>query len=184
VKKDYSMTTRHDSLTLNGGPYPLSMPACPTLFLRKQRHWPVVWETQLDFQPDVSRVEAGTVLYWNHTCYSSIGIALADRNGEPQRIVRLTRPDMEPVEQAISDKGEVKLAIDSTATTYRFGYREVGDGTQQSAEWTWLGEIDTQIMTRPPHIGAPFTGMMMGLYAYGELQPVLAPAHFAYAEFR
>jgi beta-xylosidase len=143
-----------------------------------------VWETQLDFQPDVTRVEAGTVLWWNHTCYASIGIALADRNGQSQRVIRLTRPDVEPVERVISEKGEVKLIIDSTPQSYRFGYLEINEGTQQKAEWTWVGDIDTQIMTRNPHIGQPFTGMMMGLYAYGELQPVLTPAHFAYAEFR
>jgi beta-xylosidase len=178
------MTARDDCLTLNGGPYTLSMPACPTLFLRKQRHWPVVWETQLDFQPDVPRVEAGTVLWWNHTCYASIGIALADRDGQQQRVVRLTRPNMDAVEEAIPEKGELKLVIDSTATCYRFGYRHTDDGTQQKTEWAWLGDIDTQVMTRNPPVGQPFTGMMMGLYAYGELQPVLTPAHFKYAQFR
>ena len=121
VRKDYSMTARHDYLTLNGSPYTLSMPTCPTLFLRKQRHWPVVWETQLDFQPDVPRVEAGTVLWWNHTCYASIGIALTDRDGRQQRVVKLTRPDMEIVEHVISEKGEMKLVIDSTATSYQHG---------------------------------------------------------------
>jgi beta-xylosidase len=179
------MAARPDELTLYGGPYTLSMPACPTLFLRKQKHWPVVWETQLDFQPDALRVEAGTVVWWNHTCYASIGITLVERGAQLQRAVRLTDPDMEVKEAIIPEQGAVKLVIESTVTSYRLGYRVINDETHQTTEdWTWLGEIETQIMTRTPKVGAPFTGMMMGLYSFGELQPVLTPAHFAYAEFR
>lgn len=179
------MTARPDELTLYGGPYTLSMPTCPTLFLRKQKHWPVVWETQLDFQPEVPRVEAGTVVWWNYTCYASIGVTLVNRDGRLQRAIRLSGPGMEAKEAFISERGAVRLIIESTATTYRLGFEEVNQDTQQkSQDWTWLEEIDTQVMTKSPEVGQPFTGMMMGLYSFGELQPVRSPAHFAYAEFR
>jgi beta-xylosidase len=154
------------------------MPACPTLVLRKQRHWPVTWETQLEFRPEALRVEAGTVVWWNYTCYASIGIAL---NIQKQRVVRFTPPDGRVVEQAIAEKGEVKFIIESTANSYRFRYYETGFGNSMLQ---MLGDVDTEVMTRNPEIGQPFTGMMMGLYSFGELQPVLTPAHFAYAEFR
>jgi beta-xylosidase len=154
------------------------MPACPTLVLRKQRHWPVTWETQLEFHPKTSQVEAGTVVWWNYTCYASIGIAL---NIQKQRIVRFTSPDGEVVEQAIEEKGDVKFIIESTATSYRFRYYETGI---RNSMLQMLGDVNTEVMTRNPEIGQPFTGMMMGLYSFGELQPVLSPAHFAYAEFR
>ena len=179
------MTARPDELTLYGGPYTLSMPTCPTLFLRKQKHWPVVWETKLDFQPEVARVEAGTVVWWNYTCYASIGITLVTRDGQLHRAIRLSGPGMEAKEEVISERGAVKLTIESTATSYRLGFWGVTPETQRKGEdWTWLGEIDTQVITRGPEVGQPFTGMMMGLYSFGELQPVLSPAHFAYAEFR
>ncbi|XP_014551561.1 glycoside hydrolase family 43 protein [Bipolaris victoriae FI3] len=185
VRQDFSMTARSNELTLYGGPYTLSMPACPTLFLRKQKHWPVIWETQLDFQPEARRVEAGTVVWWNHTCYASIGITLVERDGRLQRAVRLTDPDKEVKEAVISEQGAVKLIIESTETSYRLGYRDVNhDAHEANESWTWLGNIDTQVMTRAPEVGQPFTGMMMGLYSFGEMQPVLSPAHFAYAEFR
>lgn len=161
------------------------MPACPTLFLRKQRHWPVIWETELDFQPDTPRVEAGTVVWWNHTCYASIGITLVDCDGQLQRAVRMTNPDMEVKDVIVSGQGAVKLIIESTPTSYRLGFQEINHETQQALkDWTWLGEVDTHVMTRPPEVGQPFTGMMMGLYSFGVMQPVLTPAHFAYAEFR
>lgn len=72
--------------------------------------------------------------------------------------------------------------MESTETSYRFGFRMVGES--ESAQWTWLGDVDTQVLTRNPEVGQPFTGMMFGVYSCGELEPVLVPATFAYAEFR
>jgi beta-xylosidase len=160
------------------------MPTAPTLFLRKQRHWPVVWETQLDFQPQIPRVEAGTVVWWNHTCFASIGIRTHQEVGLSQRVVRFTPPANtdEVAEQNIPEESEIKFIIDCTEKSYRFGFQIIGD--QKGGKWVWLGDVDTQVMTRNPEIGQPFTGMMFGLYSFGELQPALTPAHFAYAESR
>jgi beta-xylosidase len=153
--------------------------------LRKQKHWPVTWETQLDFQPEVPRVEAGTVVWWNYTCHASIGITLRQHDNQIQRVIRFTSPDSEIKEEVIPDKAVMKLVVDCTATSYRFGYQEATSmRSGDDGKWTWLGEVDTEIMTRNPEVGQPFTGMMMGLYSFGELQPVITPAHFAYAEFR
>lgn len=151
------------------------------MFLRKQTHWPITWETQLDFHPDSPRVEAGTVAFWNYLCFASLGIRT---NKDNDRIVRFTPPSGagDIVEKGLATKGEVKFIVDSTEKSYRFGYRECsqsGDG-----EWTWLGEVDTQVLARNPEVGQPFTGMMLGLYAVGEMEPVLTPATFAYAEFK
>lgn len=160
------------------------MPTCPTLFLRKQQHWPITWETQLDFQPNTTRVEAGTVVWWNYTCFASIGITSAQTDNQKQKVIRYTPPSNcgESVQKILTIDGAIILVIESTPTSYRLGYRQAQDATSQ--ECTWLGEVDTQVMTRSPEIGQPFTGMMMGLYSFGELQPVLEPAHFSYAEFR
>lgn len=182
MKTDYSLTARSGYLTLFGGPFTLSMAGSPTLLLRKQRHWPVVWETKLDFQPKWERVEAGTVVWWNYTCFASIGIRTRRTENRLQRVIRFTPPadTGEVVEQDLSGEDEVRFAIDCTATHYRFGFQRANENDA----WTWLAEVDTMVMTRNPQIGAPFTGMMLGLYSYGELQPTLTPAHFAYAEFK
>ncbi|KAF1849569.1 glycoside hydrolase family 43 protein [Cucurbitaria berberidis CBS 394.84] len=184
VRQDFSLKARPGHLTLHGGPYTLSMPTAPTLFLRKQKHWPTVWETQLDFQPKIPRVEAGTVVWWNYTCFASIGVRSHQDAGQNKRVVRFTPPTNtgKLVEQDVSEKSEIKFIIDCTATNYRFGFQEVG--ALDGGRWTWLGDVDTQVLTRSPEIGQPFTGMMLGLYSFGELQPTLTPAHFAYAEFR
>ena len=126
-------------------------------------------------------MEVGTVVWWNYICYASIGITLRQRDKQSQRRVRFTSPDGEVTKKVISEKGEVKFVIDSTPSSYRLGYLEV---SENKGELTWLGVGDTEVMTRNPDTGQPFTGMMMGLYSFRELQPVLTPAHFAYAEFR
>tara|TARA_R110002003_G_scaffold2616_3_gene24510 strand:+ start:19239 stop:19577 length:339 start_codon:yes stop_codon:yes gene_type:complete len=112
-----------------------------------------------------------------------MGIRLQNDGPHSKRVVRFTPPTNagEVVHATIPDNGEVKMTVDCTATCYRFGYRVVGDANE---DWTWIAEVDTQVLTRNPEIGQPFTGMMLGLYAFGELQPVLAPAHFAFAAFR
>ena len=47
----------------------------------------------------------------------------------------------------------------------------------------WIGEVDTEIMTADPPVGMSFSGMMLGLYAFGEMEGCLVPADFEYAEF-
>lgn len=167
VRKDSSSTARPGYLTLHSGPYTLSLPTSPTLFLRKQKHWPVVWETEVDFQPKISRVEAGTTVWWNYTCFASIGIRSPGLGDDKRRIVRFTPPANagENKDQETSEEGSVKFIIDCTPTSYRLGFRE--RQTQNNDQWTWLGEVDTQVLTRNPEIGQPFTGMMMGLYSFG-----------------
>jgi hypothetical protein len=45
----------------------------------------------------------------------------------------------------------------------------------------WIGEVANDVMTRPPPIGAQFTGVMLGLYAFGEHHPSYTPADFHHA---
>jgi hypothetical protein len=178
VKIDYSLTERPNHLRLHGGPYNLSSPACPTLFLRKQSSRHCTWETRLSFQPSSVHVEAGTVLYWNYFTNSSIGIRLSP---EGKRIVRFRPAEGEIVDREVGPSSDIIFLIDC-GDRYRFGFKEVSDGVEPPTQW--IGEVANSVMTRAPPVGAPFTGMMLGLYSYGELQKCLAPADFHYAEFQ
>lgn len=124
------------------------------------------------------------MVWWNYLCFASIGIRASKENNKGDRVVRFTPPTgaRDIVEKSISATSEVKFIIETTERIYRFGYQE--NSGHDSMEWIWLGEVDTQVLTREPEVGQPFTGMMFGLYAFGELEPVLTPATFAYAEFR
>lgn len=154
------------------------------MFLRKQTHRQVLWTTQLSFQPDSKRTEAGTVLYWNYLTYTSIGIRQADG----QRSIRYLPAEGEeksvPLKTADSD---VFLAVDCQPTHYRFGFVEVeksgGSSQDLVAAVNWVGEVNTAVMTRDPPVGMPFTGMTLGLYAFGDMERCLTPAVFKFAEF-
>lgn len=79
---------------------------------------------------------------------------------------------------------DVLLVVNCQDLCYELGFQEVKDGSSDGAsDITWVGSVSTDIMTRDPTIGAAFTGMMMGLYAFGEMERCLVPAVFRFAAF-
>lgn len=179
LKREYSLHERRHHLRLWGGPYNLQSLESPTLVLRKQTLARGIWETRLDFGAQYHHCEAGTVVYWNPYNFSSIGI----RKGvnEENRIIRLTVPtspgDFTITDRPLDHSGPVKLAIRCSEVGYTLGYAELRD------EYTWLEPISMKTMTADPPRGMSFTGMMFGLYSFGELQKCLEPADFAFASF-
>lgn len=174
------MTEKPNHLRLFGGPYNLGIPTCPTLFLRKQSSCKTTWRTQLSFQPQSSRTEAGTVLWWNYFTYSSLGIRLHP-DDKSKRILRFKPAKGKEVIVLLKyTDSKVKLLIEC-GEAYKFGFSELlGEGED---EVQWIGEVDTEIMTADPLVGMSFSGMMLGLYAFGEMEGCLVPADFEYAEF-
>lgn len=184
VKSDYSLTERPGYLRLHGGPYNLSAPACPTLFLRKQTHRHCTWETRLTFRPTSPQTEAGTTVWWNYFTYSSIGIRLSPTKMDGTRIVRFRPAEGQTIDVELTDAASDVVFLITCGDAYRFGFKEV-QGNEDLGGVNWIGEVKNRTMTEAPlSVGAPFTGMMLGLYAFGELQRCLVPADFAYAEFR
>ncbi|KAL5363734.1 glycosyl hydrolase [Aspergillus floccosus] len=180
VKTDYSLTERPGYLRLHGGPYNLSVPTCPTLLLRKQTHRVCTWETRLSFCPSSPHTEAGTVVWWNYFTYSSIGISLSARGGP--RVVRWRSVDGHYTDLHFSSPTSEVIFVIECGDRYRFGYREVDEATDTVQ---WITEAkNTDLTNASLPVGAPFTGMMLGLYSFGERQRCLTPADFSYAEFR
>ncbi|KAJ5693464.1 hypothetical protein N7462_002887 [Penicillium macrosclerotiorum] len=171
---DYSLSERPGNLRLYGGPYTLATPASPTLFLRKQTHQFCTWETSLLFQPISEHVEAGTVVWWNYLTHSSLGIRKQGNN----RIIRFQPSEGSVIEKELSDTGSVILIVEC-GDEYRFGFQE-----ETSSHPIWIGTVANKVATKTPFVGASFTGMMLGIYAFGDRQRCLSPADFAYARFR
>ncbi|KAH8694154.1 glycosyl hydrolase [Talaromyces proteolyticus] len=175
LKVDYSLTVRSNLLRLYGGPYNLSVPASPTLLLRKQTHRFCRWETRLSFHPSSTIAEAGTVVWWNYFTYASIGIRT---NGE-NRFVRFRDTMGRFTERKLKGyNSDVVLCI-VCGDAYLLGFREVGD---ESEKFQWFDEVSNAAMTADPPIGLSFTGMMLGLYSFAEGQPSSSPADFHYVE--
>ena len=153
------------------------------MFLRKQSARRTLWSTQLNFQPTSVRTEAGTVVWWNYLTYSSIGVR---RAADGSRIIRF-KP-AEGAEKTIgleTSDADVLLVVDCQDLHYKLGFQEVKAGSSGGVgEITWVGSVSTGVMTRDPTIGAAFTGMMLGLYAFGEMERCLVPAVFKFAAFK
>ncbi|KAE8145250.1 glycosyl hydrolase [Aspergillus avenaceus] len=180
IRTDYSLTERPGHLRLHGGPYNLSVPSCPTLFLRKQTHRVCTWHTQLAFNPSSAHTEAGTVVWWNYFTYSSIGIRRHPTK-DSTRIIRFRSAEGHILDQELrSTQSDVTLAI-QCGDQYKLGFQEV-DSDRDTIQW--IGEVENRTMTQPPPVGASFTGMMLGIYAFGERQRCLAPADFGYVEVK
>ncbi|KAL3457413.1 glycosyl hydrolase [Aspergillus heterothallicus] len=193
LKKDYTLVPDKGLLRLHGSPYTLSTPGCPTLFLRKQTHRFCTWETRLSFNPSSVNTEAGTVVYLNYFTYASIGVRLAPDTAEDsgKRILRFTPSNLGPTHESIdipltTTTSDVILRVEC-GDTYRFGFKEVEAEaeTDTSGEVQWIEEVGNKSLVEAPlPVGAPFTGMMLGLYSFGDREAVLVPADFKYAEFR
>lgn len=180
VLRDFSLTAREGCLRLYGGPYNLSVPTCPTLFLRKQTHRVCTWETRVSFESKQKHTEAGTVVWWNYLTYSSMGVQGSDTGG---RMVRFQPAQGDAVEIPLQNAQSDVIFVVECGPSYRFGFREAApDGDQTRLQW--VGDVGNDTMTRPPRVGAAFTGMMLGVYAFGERQRCLAPADFHYAMWR
>lgn len=134
----------------------------------------------MSFHPTSIQTEAGTTVWWNYFTYSSIGIRLSPKHGA--RIVRFRPAAGETVDlELVGSSSDVVLVIEC-GDAYRFGFKEVNE---EPREVRWIGEVKNRTITEASiPVGAPFTGMMMGLYAFGELQRCLVPADFGYVEFR
>lgn len=159
---DYSLTERPNHLRLYGGPYTLSVPASPTMFLRKQTHRFCTWETKLSFQPTSEHAEAGTVVWWNYFTHSSLGI----RKRGDQRIIRFQPSEGDAIEATLEATGDIVLIIEC-GNEYRFGYR-----SPSSSETIWIGSVANHVATKAPPVGAPFTGMICMKFS-GSLYQIL-----------
>jgi beta-xylosidase len=177
LKREYSLQERKNYLRLWGGPYNLQSLESPTLVLRKQTFARGIWETRLEFQVQRKHCEAGTVVYWNSYTFSSIGIRKgSDEGGRIIRFKTSTSPGIfTTTDRPLSYMGPIKLAIKFSEVGYILGYAELDE------EYRWFEQISMESMTADPPRGMAFTGMMFGLYAYGELQRCLEPADFAFA---
>lgn len=188
-KIDYSITTDPCRLRLHGGPYNLSIPASPTMFLRKQTFNFCTWETKLSFNPTTELEEAGSVVWWNYFTYSSIGIrkGRGDEDSDSTKASRIIcfRPAHGKTIRLklCRQDSDVYLYI-RCGNQYEFGFSESSKPGNEDLQVHWLGEVSNKVMTSPPPVGLDFSGMMLGLYAFSEYQKSRNPAEFHYVQCR
>lgn len=74
----------------------------------------------------------------------------------------------------------MNLCIYCSRTHYKLGYNL----SPADSEVFWLADVSMENMTADPPKGMAFTGMMLGLYAFGELEPCIDPADFSFAAWK
>lgn len=188
-KLDHAITSNPSRLRLYGGPYNLSVPASPTMFLRKQTSRCCVWETKISFHPMTEHEEAGSVLWWNYLTYSSIGIRKArSRDGmnpaPTARMIHFRSARGDTVSRLLEQPDSDVFLYIRCGKKYEFGFRELVGPGDEDGPIQWLGEASNEVMTSPPSAGLAFSGMMFGLYAFADYQRSLNAAEFHYAQIK
>lgn len=77
------------------------------------------------------------------------------------------------------DQSDVTPTIEC-GDKYRFGCCE---STGEFPVVDWVGDVSNEIMTERPPVEETLSGMMLGLYVFGECQPCIVPADLELAEF-
>lgn len=70
------------------------------------------------------------------------------------------------------------LGFACSATSYKLFLISEDDASLQHLE-----DVPVTVMTADPPKGMAFTGMMLGLYAFGEMEACLSPADFEYTKW-
>ena len=183
-ESEISLTERPGYLRIHAGPNKLSSPSPPSAIFRKLLHLEGVWKARVAFFPDKARTEAGTVAYWNYFTYCSIGVGC---NSEGARQIVFTSSSGDRSIAAVaSPKAEIDLVTTIGAHTLQFGFQEVHPNAERVSADSgihWLGEVKSETLTRSPLVGNPFTGLLLGLYAFSEMKESQIFADFAFAEF-
>lgn len=129
-------------------------------------------------------MEAGTVVYWNHTTYAKICVHCLAW-GHSRRAIEfqlvINGKGCEASIRELEMDGDVVLYIWCSDEGYNLGYRPCAEQNEKAIKW--VGETIVDEITADPLIGAAFTGMMLGLYATGNGDSGMVPAVFEFAEF-
>lgn len=174
--EDWSLTEKPGTLTLHGSAVMLNDVASPAFIGRRQQHFDCVASTTINFEPAKENEEAGLTVLMNERHHYEI--AITRRNGQRsvilrQRIGPLLQAEVacEPIED-----GPILLEVEASVLSYTFKYaiadgepRELGSGT--------VHHLSTEV-------AGGFTGVYFGLYATGNGQRSITPAHFDSFEYR
>jgi xylan 1,4-beta-xylosidase len=180
-RSSYSLDARPGWLTLRPEAASLGAVASPTWVGRRQEHMFCRVATLVDFVPGRDGEEAGISLYMNPDHRYEIGVGRA--NGRRQVFVRQRiGPHLETITASSPIEGSepVVLQVDATPEEYTFSFGIAMSGRPQTAT-TPLGQGLVRYLSS--EVAGGFTGVYVGLYATGNGQPALAPAHFDWYDY-
>ncbi len=156
------------------------------LVARRQEHFALRVETELDFRPTTFQQAAGLTHYYNRHKFHFLAVSHDAQRGRVLTILscpgnwpdgKLDFPLAEPV--ALPPDGNIGLAAEIDGAALQFFYRTSGD-------WTAVGPaLDASVISDEGGRGehGSFTGAFVGMVAFDTSGSSL-PADFAYFEYR
>ncbi|KAJ4352094.1 uncharacterized protein N0V89_007440 [Didymosphaeria variabile] len=182
LKQCYSLRERPGWLRLWGNCYNLSSPEAPSMLLRKQTEYCESFHATLDFEPTILGYEAGIVAYWSPFSYATIGVGTVQHGDNYFRTIVCRKPEgqagafkvLHPMIQdsPLCSSHTVRLCAEACNGTYKLYAKDEDKAEVQS--FTFTAE---ELAVTPP-VGMSFTGTMLGVYSFGNSEPVLEPADF------
>lgn len=180
----FSLTAKPDSLRLYGRESVGSWFE-QALVARRQEHFALRIETELDFRPTTFQQAAGLTHYYNRHKFHFLAVSHDARRGRVLTILscpgnwpdgKLDFPLAEPI--TLPAEGKVGLAAKIDGATLQFLYRTKGD-------WIPVGPVlDASVISDEGGRGehGSFTGAFLGMLAFDTSGAGL-PADFAYFEY-
>lgn len=169
--ENYSLDERPGFLRLKGAAGTIAEEVSPTFLGRRQRHFQVIAETRVDFEPQVDGEEAGLTSYMNHKHHYEIAVTMED--GVKKLIFRRQIGTLVKIENEVAVKeGPVRLSVDIDKYWYRFSY------AQDDEELKSFGKGEVQYLST--EVGGAFTGVYLAMYATGNGKACTVPADFDY----
>jgi alpha-N-arabinofuranosidase len=176
VPASWSLSERPGHLVLHGLATTLDDTDAVAFVSRSQQHFFCSFAASLDFAPGRVGEAAGLAIRHDERHHYDLLIEL-DRDGR-RRVVATYRVGGFTGElgAVLLGEGLVELGIDATAREYRFWARDAGGARHD------LGVAETRYLAK--EVVGGFAGVHLGLYATGRGAPAMAPAAFAWCDYR
>ncbi|MEI2396144.1 glycoside hydrolase family 43 protein [Paenibacillus phytohabitans] len=168
--KDWSLEARPGWLTLNGSAVTLNDLDSPAFVGRRQQHFHCSVSTLLDFKARQEGEEAGLTVYMNEKHHYEIAL-ICNADGELKVIFRRRVGSIWNIElETPVQSPEIIFEVEATASNYTFYYSE------PHGERKLVGIGECSLLST--EVAGGFTGVYIGLYATGNGEPSVTPAHF------
>ncbi|WP_151737543.1 glycoside hydrolase family 43 protein ['Paenibacillus yunnanensis' Narsing Rao et al. 2020] len=173
-QENWSLTDKSGCLTLYGSPVTLNEADTPAFIGRRQQHFAGRFAAHLTFAPQHNGEEAGLTVFMNERFHYEIAVACIA--GERKLIFRRRLGSLWKVEHEMPWLSEaVVLTVRADQNLYVFEYAEEGK------EPAVFGKGECGLLST--EVAGGFTGVFIAMYATGNGERALTPAHFDWFDY-
>ncbi|MCZ8521361.1 MULTISPECIES: glycoside hydrolase family 43 protein [Paenibacillus] len=174
--ENWSLSAQRSCLTLFGSPDTLNEMGIVAFVGRRQQHFDCRTAAHLTFVPQHDGEEAGITVFMNERFHYELAVTRAA--GKRKLILRRRLGTLWKVEYEVPWSADsVVLTVSSDKAHYYFGYASGGGEEPVQVGLGECGLLSTEV-------AGGFTGVFIAMYATGNGQRSLSPAHFDWFEYK